>query len=189
MTDPFAKRRPGRLSHADLRWIAQGPSWRAPRLADLNHAAPIDYERLMRGNRIAGRAFIAHGAELARRGTIADVQIVAVAPFLAELAACPHLAAVTSLDLAGNRIGAEGLAILLASPHLVNVTRLDLRANDLGDAGAVLLASATSLPAMRRLIVRDNDLGPAGECALRTISRLAELDLGPNSGETRRPAA
>ncbi len=191
MTDPFAKRRPSRLSHADMRWIAAGPSWRAPRLADLNHAAPIDHDQLMRGNRIAGRSFIVHGAELARRGKIADVQVVAVAPFLDELAACPHLAAVTSLDLAGNRIGAAGLAILLASPHLVNVTRLDLRANDLGDAGAVLLASATSLPALRTLIVRDNGLGPAGESSLRSAPGLArvELDLGPNSGETRRPAA
>ncbi len=189
MNDPFARRRPGRLSHADLRWIAAGPSWRAPRLADLNHAAPIDYDRLMRGPRIAGRAFIAHGAELARRGKLTDVQIVAVAPFLAELAACPHLAAVASLDLAGNRIGAAGLAILLASPYLVNVTRLDLRANDLGDAGAVLLAGATGLPALRTLIVADNGLGPAGERALRTIPRLAELDLGPNSGEIRHPAA
>jgi Leucine Rich repeat len=189
MTDPFAKRWPGRLTHADLRWIARGPSWRAPRLADLNHAAPIDYERLMRGNRIAGRAFIAHGAELARRGTIADVQIVAVAPFLAELAVCPHLAAVTSLDLAGNRFGAAGLAVLLGSPFLASVIRLDLRANDLGDAGAILLASATSLPSMRALNLRDNGIGPVGERALRTIPRLAELDLGPISRETLRPAA
>ncbi len=185
MNDPFAKRRPGNLTHADLRWIARGPSWRAPRLVDLNHAAPIDFDRLMRGNRIAGRAFLAHGAELARRGKLADVQLVAVAPFLAELAACPHLAAVASLDLAGNRIGAAGLAILLASPFLTNVVRLDLRANDLGDAGAMLLANATSLPALKALILADNGIGPDGARALRRL----EHDLGPNSGAIARAAA
>jgi Leucine Rich repeat len=192
MNDPFARRQPGRLARAELHWIARGPSWRAPRLADLNRPAPIDYEQLMRGNRIAGRAFIAHGAELARRGKLKAIQLVAVAPFLAELANCPHLAAVESLDLAGNRIGPVGLSILLGSPYLSNATRLDLRANDLGDAGAFLLASTTNLPSLRSLILGDNGIGPAGERALWSgpgRTGLMELDLGAISVGTVRPAA
>jgi hypothetical protein len=185
MTDPFARRRPGTQTHADLRWIAQGPSWRAPRLADLNHAAPIDYDQLMRGNRIAGRAFIAHGAELARRGRLKTVQLVAVAPFLAELANCPHLAAVESLDLARNRMGPAGLAALLGSPYLTALVRLDLSFNDLGDTGALQLAKA-DLSALRSLRLHGNGIGPAGAKALvdsPQLATLAELDLADNPAD------
>ena len=192
MTDPFARRQPGRLTHADLRWIAQGPSWRAPRLADLNHAAAIDYDRLMRGNRIAGRAFIAHGAELARRGKLTDVQLVAVAPFLDELAACPHLLAVAALNLAGNRIGPGGLAILLGSPYLTNLTKLDLSNNELGDDGTNQLAGTSSLPALRELILAGNGISETAVLDLRRRSHFAPhaiIDPGPNSGQCLRPAA
>lgn len=158
MNDPFVKRRPGNLTHADLRWIAQGPSWRAPRLADLNRAAPIDYDQLMRGNRIAGRAFLAHGAELARRGKLTDVHLVAVAPFLDELAACPHLAAVESLNLDGNRIGAEGVRSLCASPHLTRLTELNLARNSIGLDGLRELVKCEWLSLLRTLHLAENGL-------------------------------
>jgi uncharacterized protein (TIGR02996 family) len=48
----------------------------------------------------------------------------------AALAASPHLARLTSLDLVYNAIGDAGAAALAASPHLANLTSLRLYAND-----------------------------------------------------------
>lgn len=177
MKDPFARRRPERLTHADLSWIARGPSWRAPRLGDLNHAPPIDYDQLMRGKRIAGRAFIAHGAELARRGKLAEVHLVAVAPFLDELAGCPHLTAVESLNLDGNRIGAAGVRSLAASPYLTRLTELNLARNSIGPDGLRSLLSAPWLSTLRTLHLADNGLDAPDALAFFRHPAFANLSV------------
>ena len=68
-----------------------------------------------------------------------DVRLVAIQPFLAELAACPHLAKLDSLDLRGNHIGDEGLKII--APSVSHLMTLNLSANSLTPGSDARLAS------------------------------------------------
>ncbi len=82
------------------------------------------------GMSLSGRAFISLGASLFRLTPLCEVRLVAVAPFVGELAACPHLARLARLDLTGNRIGAERIRLLLGSPYVANLRELVLVRND-----------------------------------------------------------
>ncbi len=55
------------------------------------------------------------------------------------LAASPHLANLSHLDLRGNGIGDAGARELAASPHLANLSHLDLRNNQVGAEGRAAL--------------------------------------------------
>jgi uncharacterized protein (TIGR02996 family) len=79
---------------------------------------------------LSGRAFINLGASLFRLTPLREVRLVAVAPFLGELAGCPHLAHLARLDLTGNRIGVEGIRLLIGSPFVRNLRELVLVRND-----------------------------------------------------------
>ena len=102
---------------------------------------------------LAGRAFITLGPWVLWQTPLRDVRLVAVQPYLGELAAAPHLARLRTLDLRGNRVGPAGLATLLASPHLA-VEELNLAGNNL------TAADVPTLPTLRRLDLSGNALGP-----------------------------
>ena len=104
------------------------------------------------GMSLAGRAFITLGDWIARQTPLNEVRLVAVRPYLGELAATPHLAQLRTLNLRGNRIGSAGLATLLASPHLTAVA-LNLAVNNL------TAADVLTLPPVRRLDLSGNSLG------------------------------
>jgi hypothetical protein len=70
------------------------------------------------GMSLSGRSFISLGATLFRLTPLREVRLVAVAPYIGELAACSHLAQLRLLDLSGNGIGAEEIRLLHDSPHL-----------------------------------------------------------------------
>jgi uncharacterized protein (TIGR02996 family) len=69
---------------------------------------------------LAGRAFLAHGDTILALAPIRHVKLVAIAPFLDELATCPAARRLKTLDLRGNRIhrpacealGLHGVTIL-----------------------------------------------------------------------------
>ncbi|MCZ2342444.1 MAG: hypothetical protein LC104_11700 [Bacteroidales bacterium] len=154
------QRFPRRLPANDtqLNRMAWQPSYRAPALAEVQTGIALmpttnlpellvrwSAEDLVWENgqpvamSLSGRAWIAGGAALCAAAPIRAIRLVAVQPFLEEVAACPHLRLVEHLDLTGNRIGPAGLQSLLASPWLGNLRRLDLERNDLGEAGAECL--------------------------------------------------
>jgi uncharacterized protein (TIGR02996 family) len=54
---------------------------------------------------LAGRAFLSLGDGLFRTAPIRDMRLVAIAPYVDELAQSPHLAKLRRLDLRGNGIG------------------------------------------------------------------------------------
>ena len=88
------------------------------------------------GMSLAGRCFISRGAELLRFTPLRELRLVAIAPFMGELANCPHLSHIESLNLWGNHIEAEGVRHLVKSPYLTRLRHLNLRRNSL-DAEAI----------------------------------------------------
>ena len=88
------------------------------------------------GMSLAGRCFINLGAELLRFTPLRELRLVAIAPFMDELANCPHLSRIESLNLWGNHIEAEGVRHLVKSRFLTRLRHLNLRRNSL-DAEAI----------------------------------------------------
>ena len=64
---------------------------------------------VVEGCRSRGGRSSATGRAPPRCRRLREVRLVAVQPFMTELARCPHLAAIRRLDLSGNRIGAAGV--------------------------------------------------------------------------------
>jgi uncharacterized protein (TIGR02996 family) len=105
---------------------------------------------------LAGRAFISISNGLFRTTPLRDVRLVAVAPYMDELALAPNLAKLERLSLAGNYVGPEGVRELVGSPHLVGLRELDLSRNDLDAAAAAALTDSPHLGGLRVLRVADN---------------------------------
>jgi uncharacterized protein (TIGR02996 family) len=134
---------------------AHGPRWCAP--FEPWSARDVVFRRgFAEAMSLAGRAFISIGEGLFRTTPLRDVRLVAVAPFLDELARTPHLARLDRLDLSGNWIGPAGVRELAHSPHLTRLRALDLTANDLDAAAAAALADSPHLGGLRELRVADN---------------------------------
>ena len=161
-----AKRFPRRLkfpvSPDAFRRMAWNPSSCAPHASELLFPDKIvlsglDVQDRVYGNglligaSVSGRALINRGDELFRLGPVREVRLVAVQPFLAELAQSPHLLKLRKLNLDGNQIGLNGLRELLASPYLQQLEALNLSRNGLGDDAIEMLATTSSLTDLRQL--------------------------------------
>jgi len=107
---------------------------------------------------LSGRAFISGAEELFRRNPIHSVRLVAIAPYLDELALSPRLANLTRLDLSGNQIGSVGLKTLLASPFLANLEELGLSSNGLEAEGVEVLNAFPGRERIRRLELVNNTI-------------------------------
>lgn len=155
-------RRLGRtvFTESELAAMARNPSYRAPSAMDLHDEAaePLPENTLEAwaakdiehvdgvavSCSLSGRAFISLGERFHAHPwhRVVAVRLVAVQSFMVELAACPHLSRLHTLNLRGNRIGDSGAKALAASPHLANLKHLNLSANNLTHAGLDALRSA-----------------------------------------------
>ncbi len=100
-----------------------------------------------------------------------------------DVAASPHLARLTKLDLSGNRIGNDGARALARSPYLAALTTLDLSGNYISAAGAQFLAASPHLASLTTLSLSGNHIMAAGAQFLATsphLARLKTLSLGGN---------
>jgi len=105
----------------DAAWAAVFEPW---------SAADLVYRRgFVEALSLAGRAFITLGAPLFELTPLQEVRLVAVQPYLKELAATPHLSMLHSLNLRGNQIGDDGLQVIAAS--LTRLVHVDLSGNGL----------------------------------------------------------
>ena len=109
----------GALADLLARWTARDVVWEA--------GLPVELS-------LSGRAFLAGGDELLRAAAIRSVRLVAIAPLMAELAACPHIARLARLDLSGNWIGDSGMSLFAESPHIGGLRELVVRGNGLSEA-------------------------------------------------------
>lgn len=188
-----------RLTDAALARIARSPSYRAPSARDLHNPAtfhpPTEHSPLeafgardlvirdgaVVGLSLSGRSFISNGAALVRKVPLREVRLVAVQPFMAELARCQHLAGLRRLDLSGNRIGAGGMRELANSPYLGGLRELVLSGNDLGPEGMRWLARASWFAELQTLEAADNGIvASEAEAVLAAAPNLVHLDLSRN---------
>ena len=66
-----------------------------------------------------------------RHAPVRDVRLVAVAPFVGELSACPWVAKLHRLDLSGNWIGFDGVQTLVRAAAFAGLAELDVSDNGL----------------------------------------------------------
>jgi uncharacterized protein (TIGR02996 family) len=103
---------------------------------------------------------------------------------VADLAGCPELGELTTIDFESNKLGATRLEILLGSSHLPRLKHLFLNNNALGKRGMEALARSPILGQLRSLDLTGNAIGDAGLRALAEsphIARLECLSLGWNN--------
>jgi uncharacterized protein (TIGR02996 family) len=99
------------------------------------------------------------------------------------LAACPSLARLVALGLAGDYYGSagdEGAAVLAGAPRLATLEQLRLLNVDIGPEGARALAASPHLTRLQLLDLgwgsyNPNHIGPGGAAALAGSSALANL--------------
>jgi uncharacterized protein (TIGR02996 family) len=84
----------------------------------------------------------------------------------AELAACPSVEWLHTLDVIDHGLGTAGMQALAVSPFLKRQSGLGLYNNEVGDAGAAALAEARWLPGLRYLELGQNGLTALGAAAL-----------------------
>ena len=83
---------------------------------------------------LAGRAFLSLGDWLFRHAPIRSVRLVAIAPFVGELAVCPWVAKLDRLDLSGNWIGFDGVMRLAGAAAFAGLAELGVGDNGLSAA-------------------------------------------------------
>jgi uncharacterized protein (TIGR02996 family) len=134
------------------------------------------------GMSLSGRAFISLGGDLLRLTPLREVRLVAVQPYIGELAGCPHLAKLRRLDLSGNRIGAAGVRKLAESAFLGGLRELGLSANDPGSEGLASLVAAPWRENLDVLELAENGIGAPELRSFVTarFAHLVALDLSCN---------
>jgi uncharacterized protein (TIGR02996 family) len=89
---------------------------------------------------LAGRCFIARGAELFVHLPLRSIRFVAVQHIWAEFLACPTLARLQRIDLSHNALGPHEARLLVQCPYLNPRQELKLTGNPFGVEGLAILA-------------------------------------------------
>jgi uncharacterized protein (TIGR02996 family) len=129
-------------------------------------------------------AFLEHAADLLRSGLIHTVRLHDVGDLAPALARFAALGQVAHLDLCGNRLGDDGIAVLARSDAVRRLRELDLSFNSLSNGGLQALLDAGSWPNLTLLALQGNDrVTGRGATALaqsRSLPALGSLDLRDN---------
>jgi uncharacterized protein (TIGR02996 family) len=156
-------------------WAAHGKAWRKevpawPRIVRFRRGFAEEVE-------CPAKAFLKQGAGLFRRAPVVSLTLSATAGQLAALATCPLLAHLRSFRLWG--FSAE----LAASPHLANLTCLNLNCAGVDDSVCEAIADSPHLARLTELHLNGNRIGECGVGALARsplLRNLSSLILGGN---------
>jgi len=115
--------------------------------------------------------FLATGSELFRRVRVRRLRLLDAAQVMPKLILSPLLAGgdLRELDLCGNDLGNDGVALLARSQFLGKLDALDLGFNALDDTGIAELAKAGTLTGLKTLALNDN-----GQITGQGVKSLAE---------------
>jgi uncharacterized protein (TIGR02996 family) len=96
----------GESTTPDLAWAGVFEPW---------CARDVEYRRgFVEAMSLTGRCFISIGEPLFRMAPLREVRLVAIAPYIQELIACPHLSRVEVLNLHGNHIDHRAIGMIEA---------------------------------------------------------------------------
>lgn len=128
--------------------------------------------------------FLEHAERLLQSAPVRGVHFLHAAGRVGDLAACPWLRRLTTLDLTANAAVRDPEVILLAaSPHLGNLTTLDLSSASIDQEGVESLANAEGLRGLCRLRFAGSGIRRAGlEAVLRSskLRGVTTLDVSGN---------
>jgi len=127
--------------------------------------------------------FVASAETLFRAAPVRQIHFLHATASIAELAACPWLTRLRTLDLSGNALRDSGAAVLAASPHLSGLAALDLGGCEIHQKGAEHLANAVGLSRLGTLGLAGCGIGAAGLRAILyspALRRLTALDVRGN---------
>ncbi len=129
--------------------------------------------------------FLASADELFRRFPLRRLRLGSSFgdPAIRALAASPHLARLTELEIPYSRMTPAGLGALVSSPHVRGLKVLEIDFNGIGADGARVIAAAPNLAGLTELTVQTCEIGGAGAAALAGsphLAGLAKLDLMVN---------
>jgi uncharacterized protein (TIGR02996 family) len=134
-------------------------------------------------------AYVWHFREIARvkgLSRLAELslnQMNLTDPAARELAVCPFMPNLQTLDLRGNHLGPDGIAALISVESNGRLRCLDLSDNPIGDAGVQQLAKWEGLGSVEVLRLEGCQIGPRGAAALAAspnLRRLSQLGLQRN---------
>jgi uncharacterized protein (TIGR02996 family) len=97
-------------------------------------------------------------------------------PALRALAASPHLARLTELEIPYSRMTAAGLEALVNSPHIRGLKVLEVFHNQIGPEGARVVAESGNVSGLTALTLQGTDIGSAGAATLAGSPHLAGLE-------------
>jgi uncharacterized protein (TIGR02996 family) len=174
---------PARDDLADRAWellLRHGDSWRQALPAWVRK----QYHEFRRGFvgslTLTANQFLRQGTKLLQAVPLECVGLRAIRHTLPDVAACPHLGQMKTLDLAWNNRIADELAVLFASPHLGGLTGLILRQTGLDDDDLEVLTRWRGLKRIAHLDVGNCPYTLAGLrrlLASRHLAGLRSLDL------------
>ena len=122
--------------------------------------------------------FLANADELFRRFPLRRLRLGSSFgdPAVRALAASPHLARLTELEVPYSRMTAAGLEALVSSPHVRGLKVLEIDFNRIGPEAARVLAEAPDLAGLTALTVKTCEIGSAGAAELAGSPHLAGLE-------------
>jgi uncharacterized protein (TIGR02996 family) len=132
---------------------------------------------------ISAGQFLEQAESLFRVAPLRHIHFLRATQHLPELANCPWLGRLTVLDLSGNAIRDDGVAVLATSPHLGKLTTLDLSGCEIHTEGAEHLAVATNLTGLRELRLAGCGIKADGFGALLrspSLQQVTKLDVRGN---------
>src|SRR6266545_4543651 len=128
--------------------------------------------------------FLKGAANLLKRVPVRAVRLRGARQHIEALAACPHLARLTSLDLSSNDLEELEAIRLAAPPYLENLSALRLGRNPLRAGGIAALAACPRLGRLRVLDLTNTVVNDVAATALADsphLANLARLVLTTNS--------
>ena len=125
--------------------------------------------------------FLRHGDELFSAHPLHRLGLIGIGNLMPEVAASPHLAGLSALDLRENVLHEDVLRSLAGSPHLGRLRELNLARTDTSGAGLEALVTSGRIASLIRLDLHNNPIGNRGAAALAGppgLPALTMLDLG-----------
>jgi len=166
------------LGDQKFRWDRLRPEWVGP-LSELVQGWEF-HRGFVEDVSLPARTFLTQADVLFRLSTVRYVHLTQAGEHVRALAASPHLAQLTTLDLFDNLIGDAGVEALVASPHLTRLTKLSMGGCQIRERGVRALAGSRLLAQLTSLDLGSNYLQTAGVQSLLDspyFIQLTELNL------------